>query len=217
MKINKRLLAISNYVNDNSNVIDVGCDHALLAIYLIKNKKNIFCIASDINEGPLNQARKNIEKYDVQKKIKIKLGNGIEPIEEEIDTIIISGMGGTTITNILNDKNKLVNVKRIILSPNNEIYKVRKNMNKLGYKIICEEVISDRDKFYPIIVFEKGTERLNNQKFLYGSLVKNNADYKKYIGYLKEKLQLKLKSIPKKYIIKRLLLKREIRLLDKNN
>ena len=217
MKINKRLLAISNYVNDNSNVIDVGCDHALLAIYLVKNKKNIFCIASDINEGPLNQARKNIEKYDVQEKIKINLGNGIEPIEEEIDTIIISGMGGTTITNILNDKNKLVNVKRIILSPNNEIYKVRKNMNKLGYKIICEEVISDRDKFYPIIVFEKVTERLNNQKFLYGSLVKNNADYKKYIGYLKEKLQLKLKSIPKKYIIKRLLLKREIRLLDKNN
>ena len=97
MKINKRLLAITNYVNDNSNVIDVGCDHALLAIYLVKNKKNVFCIASDINEGPLNQAKKNIKKYNLEDKIEIKLGDGVQLIDKKTDTVIISGMGGNTI------------------------------------------------------------------------------------------------------------------------
>ena len=58
MRINKRLEHIAKYVNDNEKVIDIGCDHALLSIYLEKTKKNISIIASDINEGPLNQAKK---------------------------------------------------------------------------------------------------------------------------------------------------------------
>lgn len=217
MRINKRLLAITDYVDDNSNIIDVGCDHALLDIYLVQNKKNVFCIASDINEGPLEQARKNIEKYNLEDKIKTKLGNGIEPIEQNIDTIIISGMGGSTITEILKNKDKLINVKKIILSPNNDFYKVRKTMNKMRYKIICEKMILDRGKFYPIIVLEKGIERLNRRKLLYGSCVKNNDDYKKYIFYLKDNLEFKLNSIPKKYIIKRFLIKKQISFLCKND
>ena len=63
MKISKRLKTISEFIDDNCNIIDVGCDHALLDIYLFKNKKNIKLIASDIGEGPLEQAEKNIKKY----------------------------------------------------------------------------------------------------------------------------------------------------------
>jgi len=100
MKINKRLKHISNYVDDNSNIIDVGCDHALLCIYLEKTKKNISAIASDINEGPLLRAKKNIEKYAC-KNIKIKLGSGITTIDKNTDIIIISGMGSNTIIDIL--------------------------------------------------------------------------------------------------------------------
>ena len=217
MKINKRLLAITNYVSDNSNVIDVGCDHALLSIYLVQNKKNVLCIASDINEGPLKQAKKNIEKYNLQEKIKVKLGNGIDPIEKEIDTVIISGMGGNTITSILNNKDKLVDVNKIILSPNNDFYTVRKTLNKLGYKIICEEMIKDRGKFYPIIVLVKGFEKLKKVQLLYGSCVKKSEDYQNYLFFLKEKMAYKLNSIPRKYIFKRFSIKREIRLLSKNN
>ena len=63
MKISKRLIEISNLIEDNSNIIDVGCDHALLDIYLFKNKKNVKIIASDIKEGPLEQAKRNISKF----------------------------------------------------------------------------------------------------------------------------------------------------------
>ena len=69
MKISNRLKLIASFVDDNSYVIDVGCDHALLDIFLVQNKTNVKTIASDINEGPLEGARKNIELYDLKDKI----------------------------------------------------------------------------------------------------------------------------------------------------
>ena len=109
MKISKRLIEISNLIEDNSNIIDVGCDHALLDIYLFKNKKNVKIIASDIKEGPLEQAKRNISKFKYP--IRVKLGSGLDPIEEDIDTVVIAGMGGDTMIDILQKgKDKLKNV-----------------------------------------------------------------------------------------------------------
>ena len=94
VKLNKRLIAVSEFVDKGSSIIDVGCDHGYLSIYLSQTKKLNKVIASDINEGPLKSAQENIKKYKVEEKIKTKLGSGIDPIEPDIDTIIISGMGG---------------------------------------------------------------------------------------------------------------------------
>ena len=77
VNISNRLKSIGDFVNDNSNVIDVGCDHALLSIYLYLNKKNINIIASDINSKPLEEARKNIKKYKLDDKIETRLSDGL--------------------------------------------------------------------------------------------------------------------------------------------
>lgn len=205
MKINRRLRTITDYISDGSNIIDVGCDHALLCIYLVKNKKNIKCIASDINEGPLKQAKINIEKYDETENIKVKLGNGIDTIEEYIDTVIISGMGGKTIVDILNDgKDKLSNVEKIILSPNNDFYLVRKNLSNIGYKITKEEVVLEKDKYYPIIVLEKGSKKYNKKELSYGVNCLLNDDFYKYYEYLYDNVVVKLNVLPKKYFYKRI-------------
>ena len=94
MKLNKRLECVLSLVEDNRSVIDIGCDHALLSIAIVLEKNPKKVIASDNKEGPLVGAKENIDKYKVSDKIKIKLGYGVDPIEEDIDTIIISGMGG---------------------------------------------------------------------------------------------------------------------------
>ena len=78
MRINERLKRVASYVDDNSYIIDVGCDHALLDIYLVKTKKNVKTIASDISDGPLEYAYKNIEKENLLNKIKITKRNGID-------------------------------------------------------------------------------------------------------------------------------------------
>lgn len=212
MKINNRLKKVSEYILDDSNIIDVGCDHALLSIYLIQNKKNISVIASDINEGPLKKAKENIKKFDLSNKIKVKQGYGIDTIEDNIDTIVISGLGGLTILDILfNGKDKLNNIKKIVLSPNNEFYKIRKEVIKLGYIIEKEEYFNDKNITYLIISFIKGQHKYSKKELIYGTN-NNNSDYYKKLLDVE---YFKLSKVPKKYIFKRINIKIKIKQLKK--
>ena len=72
-KLSVRLEAVANYVDDNSKVIDIGCDHGFLSIFLAKKYDNIKIIASDINENALNNAISNINKLNLQNKIEVDL------------------------------------------------------------------------------------------------------------------------------------------------
>ena len=73
MKINARLKKIGDLVEANSFCLDIGCDHALLDIYLVKRQKNIKAIASDIAKGPVEQAKNNIKKERLEKEIEVVL------------------------------------------------------------------------------------------------------------------------------------------------
>ena len=152
-------------------------------------------IASDVNEGPLLQAKKNIEKYNTSN-ITIRLGDGISTMDDDTDTIIISGMGTLTIIDILKaDTNKLKNIKKMILSPNNDFYFLRKTIIELGYNILCEEFVEDRGKFYPIIVFTKDKGSFDEIGLKYGINVFVNSDYKRYLEFLIETNNDIIKSI----------------------
>ena len=218
VNINKRLEMIAFKIPDNRSVIDVGCDHALLGIYLVLNKKNIKVIASDINEGPLVKARENIKKFGVEEQIKIKLGNGIDTIEEGIDTIVISGMGGLNMVGILKYKTHLLkNVSTIVLSPNNYTKEVRREITKLGYYISDEDLVEDKGIIYPVIVFEKGKRFYRKQDYIYGPILlkQRSTLFKKYLERELLTKQTILKSMPKKYIERRIVLKKDIKNLEK--
>ena len=211
MKLSKRLLTVASFVPDNSKLIDVGCDHALLDIYLMKNLKNIKILATDINENPLKIARNNIEKYNLQDKIELKQMNGIENIPSFIDTIVISGMGGILITDILK-KEKLKNVKTIILAPNNEFIKVRRHLKKINFYIEKEQLIIDDKKTYLILLLKKGKRKTNPY---FGTLKNNNLEtIYYYTNILSTNLKI-LKNLPKKYLFKRIKLNLESKKIKK--
>ena len=97
IKLSPRLKKIAKYVDDFSNIVDIGCDHGLLDIYLVQTNKNIKVIASDVNENALNNAINNIKKYNLDSKITTILSNGLDNIDTtNIDTMIIAGMGSHT-------------------------------------------------------------------------------------------------------------------------
>lgn len=218
VKLNQRLLKIAELVPINASIIDVGCDHALLSIYISQNKKPKKVIASDIKEGPLIHAKENIRKYQQEDKIKVKLGPGISTIENDIDTIIISGMGGLNMIGILKySKDTYKNVNRIILSPNSDTYAVRKEITKLGFIIQEEMLVKENNIIYPIIVFERGKKKYYDKDYLFGPILLEKKDtlfleYIKKEAIKKEKL---LEVLPKKYIKKRLELKKELHLISK--
>ena len=218
VNINKRLEMIAFKIPDNRSVIDVGCDHALLGIYLVLNKKNIKVIASDINEGPLVKARENIKKFGVEEQIKIKLGNGIDTIEEGIDTIVISGMGGLNMVGILKYKTHLLkNVSTIVLSPNNYTKEVRREITKLGYYISDEDLVEEKGIIYPVIVFEKGRKFYHKKDYIYGPILlkQRSTLFKKYLERELLTKQTILKAMPKKYFERIFVLKREVKSIKK--
>ena len=132
MILSKRLQAVATLVDIKSRVIDVGCDHAYLDIYLTQNNDNK-CIATDINKNALEQAKKNIIKYNLEDKIETKLTNGLTDIKvKDTDNIVISGMGTYTILEILKTNN-LSNT--LIITSNNNIDILRKEVINLGYNI----------------------------------------------------------------------------------
>ena len=121
ININKRLKALGDILLDGSSIgiIDVGCDHALLDIYLVKRNMDMTPVGSDIKEGPLEHAKANIEKEGLENKIELRLGDGLSTYKNE-DTVIISGMGGRNIIGICKNNMKVLkNIKTFIISPNN--------------------------------------------------------------------------------------------------
>lgn len=173
--ISPRLLEIAKLVPKNSCVLDIGTDHAYLPIYLSKNNICKSIIASDISENALASGRKNLKKYNV-KNVKLVLSDGLENITETYDVITISGMGTSTILKILNNKNLPNN---LIISSNNDLHLLRKSMNEKGYTIKKELAIKDSNKYYDIISYEKGKEKLSFYQLLYGK--SKNKDYYKYL------------------------------------
>ncbi len=206
IRISKRLKTIGNFVlNKKSNkIIDVGCDHALLDIYLLQNDNNLKIVASDNKQKPLDNAKKNISKYSFLNKIEVCLKDGIENIDKEIDTVIISGMGTETIIEILEkDKKELEHINRLIISSNNKYPELRKSIVSLGYMITNEKIVFEDKKYYIIIEFIKGKKKYSNKDMYFGPILLNNKnqlfyDYFESIKAKKNKIKNSLIDNKKK-------------------
>ncbi len=211
-----RLKAISDFVDDNCNVVDIGCDHALMPIYLCKNRNNIKIIASDVNKNALNNAKKNIKKYKLEGKIETILSDGLDKIDTKgIDTIIISGMGAHTIAGILySNLGKLKNIENIIVQSNNDIDFLRKRIVHIGYYISDEVLVRDMGIIYTVIKFKRGFKIYNKRDLYFGPcLRKENSELfkEKNINDL-NKLKKIYEVIPKNHIHHRFVIRNKIRL-----
>ena len=217
IKLSKRLEAISSLIPNNSKIIDIGCDHGLLDIYLFQKKISKNKIASDINENALNNAKENIKKNKLENFIETRLGNGLDTLKEtdDIDTIIISGMGAHTVVGILkNNLHKLTKINTIVIQSNTKIEFLRKEVTKLNYLIEDELLIEDNKKIYTIIKFIKGKKKYSKKELFFGPiLLKNNTQLFQENNKLElKKLELLLKVLPKGKIIDRYKIKKKIRM-----
>ena len=175
--LSKRLESLIKYIDKNDKLIDIGCDHGLIDIYLVKNKIINSVIISDIHEGALKAGKENVTKHHLEKQIDARLGNGLEVLKQDevIDTVLISGMGTSTILKILNN-NYLKNINKLILQSNNNHEELRKEVVKLGFIITDEEYFIDNKKNYINIVFKRGNQKYKRDELRYGPiLIKNKA------------------------------------------
>lgn len=217
--LSKRLQAIADLVDKNSILLDVGCDHALLDIYLAQNKIIKKSIAADITVGALNQAIKNISLSNV-KNIETRLGDGLDVLKDKdgVNTIVISGLGNQKITSILNDnKKKLDNINTLIIQSNTGYYEIRKEITNLGYYIENEKLVKENNIIYVIIKFKKGKRKYNKNDLLYGPILsKEKSDlYKELMKNDINKYRLIIKRLPNNKLIKKIGLYIKIRKIKK--
>ena len=200
MKLSKRLKEISDFILPTDRVVDIGCDHALVDIYLCEEYNDIKIIASDIHEDALKNARNNIEKHNLSSRIETRLGDGLTVVNpNEFDTILIAGMGFYTIKKILSNKPKMINYPKIVIQCNTDVVKLRKFVIKLGYKITKEKLVMDNDIIYTIIEFNKGEEKYDYDQIYFGPEILKNKDELFYEYYSKKLLKYEnlLLQLPK--------------------
>lgn len=205
MKLSKRLLAIAKLVDQDHVVLDIGTDHGLLPIYLIENKIIKLAIASDIKASPLNQAKKNITKANLEAKIKLVLSDGLENITSYFNTLVIAGVGPKTVISVLEKGLAKVKNKTVIIQSNVSSNLVREWLNKNNFKIINEDLVYENKNYYEIIKAVPGRQFLTKADFYLGPYLKklNNDITKKYYQLLKEKYQKMFNRIPKKEVLKK--------------
>jgi len=165
LKLDPRLQAIAEYVKKGERVADIGTDHGYIPIYLVENGMSPKIFATDVNPGPLDNARSMVEAREMDKTIKLKLGNGLEPIiGENIDKVIIAGMGGFLIRDILVEGEKFISEMKpsLVLQPMVAQPELRKWLRENGYRVISERIAKDRRKFYEIMLVERGKESCEN-------------------------------------------------------
>lgn len=175
IKLSPRLLDITKHLDFTEKILDVGCDHGKLAIYLIQNNYYQTINISDNKQSALNYAINNINKYNLKAKIIYHLGEGIDFIDNlDIDTLVISGLGTNTIINILSHSN-LNKINKLIIQANNNHYLLRKKIIEYGFKLTNETVIKDNKHYYITMSFSRGKGALSRLELEFG--IHNNLEY----------------------------------------
>ena len=156
IKLNDRLMTAIPFVRNGISFADIGTDHAYLPIYLMGINKISSAVAADINKGPLDKAKENIEKYGYCDYIATVLCDGLKKINSrDVDDIAIFGMGGELIVKIIDEASWVKDSsKRLILQPMTHPEKLRKYLAENGFKILGEALSYDRGKIYQTISAE---------------------------------------------------------------
>ena len=206
--ISKRLELVASFVPQGTILLDVGSDHAYLPIELVERGQIEGAIAGEVVEGPYQSAVKNVEAHGLKEKIQVRLANGLAAFEEtdQVSVITIAGMGGRLIARILEEGlDKLANVGRLILQPNNREDDLRIWLQDNGFQIVAESILEDAGKFYEILVVEVGQMKLSASDVRFGPFLSKEVSPVFVQKWQKEaaKLEFALGQIPEKNLEER--------------
>lgn len=224
IKIDQRLKAIADLVDKTSScVADIGTDHAYLPIYLIQSERADYVYATDIGEGPLFNAQSDIERYGLKKKIETRLGSGLKPIigEKNIDTVIIAGMGGKLMSEIMEDSDQLSADIEYIFAPHASEENLRTWLATHQFEITSEQIIEDQKRIYELITARHADQPAKYEKsdLLMGPFLrkeKNKIFQRKWEGELTKRKAIQKSREKANNAVFSTDLEQEIKLIEEN-
>lgn len=182
--LSNRLATVASYVPRGARLADIGTDHAYLPVNLAKRGLIVGGVAGEVVPGPFKNAEHEINKENLGDRITARLANGLQAIEpaDQIDTVVIAGMGGTLITQILTqDFDRLDGVTRLVLQPNVGEANVRQFLMTHGFQLVTEEIVSEDGHDYEILVADRNDQpqHYNAEALQFGPylLAEHNATF----------------------------------------
>lgn len=220
MIISDRLLKIASMVDKCNVVADIGTDHGYIPIHLIKNNVCNLAIASDINDGPVKKATFNVSIEGLSDKISCRKGGGLNTLKvNEANVVIIAGMGGNLIRDIIEEKKNIFSkLEYAILQPAQNPEVLRKHLYEQGYQILQEELCFDEGIYYEILKVRCGNNKQVKTELEYEIaplLIENNHPLVK--DFINSKIDRNNKIAERMEIKTEAAMKRKESLIEKNN
>jgi tRNA (adenine22-N1)-methyltransferase len=170
IKLNARLLAVAKLVLYGQPAADIGTDHSYLPVYLIINGVCPAVIATEKARGPFNNACQLVELLSLNRKIDMRLGQGLTVLKPgEAATIIMAGIGGHVIRDILEASPEVTaSSRRLVLQPQKNVPMLRQYLQQSSWRIVTEDIAFDHGFYYEVIVAEQGSMQLKEEEVLFG-------------------------------------------------
>lgn len=158
IKLSNRLACIAELAGKSDTAADVGTDHAFIPVWLIQNGMAKHVIASDVKNGPLERAMSCASEYGVEKQIDFVLSDGVAHLNEtSADTVIIAGMGGETIAEILKKAAWVKGSKvSLVLQPMSKTSELVKYLYDSGLHIENAKLSEDCGEIYLTLLVKSG-------------------------------------------------------------
>ncbi len=194
LPLSARLQACCRLIAPGDRVADIGCDHGYLGIYLLREKRASHIIAADINEGPLQSAVRNAEKFGVREKMTFFLSDGVKNIPRDFDVLVCAGMGADTMCSILEAAPWLKSgAYRLVLQCQSKTPMLRQYLSNQGWEISRETVLRDGRFLYTVmeVLWQPDAPRLTVPQYCFppALLVNPGPELREYYGKLRLRLE----------------------------
>ena len=198
MKLDMRLRMVAGLIRPGMPLADIGTDHAYLPVFLVENDIIPKALASDVKIGPLENAKKTINKHNLSDKITPVLSDGLKEIPHEYTDFCIAGMGGELIAKILEESPWVRRQgNHFVFQPQTHPEDLRRHLLTNGYEIVREDVVKERMKYYLAIeaVCTGVTEEHREADYYIGKLRESTSIHRtKYLEKVASRLDVKLKA-----------------------
>lgn len=174
--LDNRLAAIASMVEGASNVADIGADHGRLGAYLLQNEIAEHVQFLDVSADSLGKARRLIDKLGLIGRASFAVGDGTAAMDEGADAVIVAGMGGQLIADIVEAGIERLRGVKLVLQPNVAGPELRLRLSRCGFKIVEEQIVCAAKRLYVVMAAIYEYEQLDKKQMIIGPRILDRGD-----------------------------------------
>lgn len=167
-QLDARLQCLADLVPPCDIAADIGADHGRLACYLLARNVCRRMIVNDISEDSLSKSRRLLELHGLSARASLIRADGLDALTEPVSAVVIAGMGGRTIAEII-QKHEKIGSARLIVSAHTEMHMLRERLYEYGFFFEKEVVVRAGGRYYTVLAAKRGPAQYTPSELYLGA------------------------------------------------